>query len=113
MRDEKEYIDKVIWVDNPHLVREGLKGGLITLPNGGKASVVVGRNEDGYEHVSIQLFVDRLPKWNEMCYVKNLFWDEDEEVVQIHPRKSEYINFTKALHLWRPVDGDFSILNKG
>lgn len=113
MRDEKEYIDKVIWDDDPYLVRNGLKAGLITLPKGQKASVVVGRNEDGMEHVSIQLFCDRLPKWNEMCYVKDLFWGEEEEVVQIHPKKSQYVNFTEALHLWRPVDGDFSILNKG
>lgn len=113
MREEKDYLDKVIWDDDPRLLKRGLKAGYIVFPKGQKASVVVGRNENGMEHVSIQMFVDRLPKWNEMCFIKDIFWDEEEEVVQIHPKKSEYVNFTEALHLWRPVDGDFSILNKG
>ena len=39
--------------------------------------------------------------------------DEEEKVVQIHPKKSEYVNMTEALHLWRPIDGDFSRLNSG
>lgn len=111
MRDEKEYLDKVLWDDDPALLHRGLKAGMITFPKGQKASVVVGRNEHGMEHVSIEMFVDRLPKWNEMCFIKDIFWDEEEKVVQIHPKKSEYINITEALHLWRPVDGDFSRLN--
>lgn len=111
MRDEKEYAEKVLWDDNPILLKQGIRSGYITLPRGQKASVCVGRNEGGMEHVSIQLFVDRLPKWNEMCYIKDLFWKEEEKVVQIHLSKSEYVNFVEALHLWRPTNGDFSILN--
>lgn len=114
MRNEKEYIDKVKWDEHPALLGTGTKSGYIVFPKGKIASVCVGRNEDGMEHVSIQfLNVDRLPKWDEMCYVKDLFWDDEEMVVQIHPKKSEYVNMTEALHLWRPVDGDFSRLNNG
>jgi hypothetical protein len=37
-----------------------------------------------------------------MCFVKNLFWDPDECVVQFHPPESEYINnHPNVLHLWR------------
>ena len=37
-----------------------------------------------------------------MCFVKNLFWGEDETVVQFHPPKSEYVNnHPYCLHLWR------------
>lgn len=55
----------------------------------------------GWEHVSVSI-ADRTPTWVEMCAVKNLFWDDDEVVVQFHPRKKDYVNchpFT--LHLWR------------
>lgn len=111
MRDEKEYKSKIMWKTTP-LMSENIKGGLIELPTGVRASVVVGRNEDGMEHVSIELFARRLPTWNEMCFIKNIFWNEEEMVVQIHPKASEYVNITESLHLWRPIDGDFSRLNR-
>jgi hypothetical protein len=49
--------------------------------------------------------VKRCPTWEEMCYMKDLFWDEEEEVMQLHPPKSEWIsNHPYCLHLWRPVN---------
>lgn len=55
----------------------------------------------GWEHVSVSLQT-RCPTWEEMCRVKNLFWDGDDCVVQYHPPKSEYINnHPFCLHLWR------------
>ena len=55
----------------------------------------------GWEHVSVS-FPDRCPTWEEMCFVKNQFWGEDDLVVQLHPPKSEYIDNHKfCLHLWR------------
>ena len=75
--------------------------------------VGVGTNEGGYEHVSVSLRrrerreikpVDRCPTWGEMCYIKDLFWKDDEEVIQYHPAKSEYVNLSSyCLHLWRPL----------
>ncbi len=65
----------------------------------------------GWEHVSVSITstqrkVERCPTWEEMCYVKNLFWHEDETVIQIHPAKSEYVNNHEyCLHLWRPTNG--------
>jgi hypothetical protein len=39
-----------------------------------------------------------------MCFVKGIFWDEDDVVIQFHPRKGEYVNnHPYCLHLWRPV----------
>ena len=39
-----------------------------------------------------------------MCFIKGLFWDEEDVVIQYHPAKSEYVNrHEKCLHLWRPV----------
>lgn len=58
-------------------------------------------SETGWDHVSVSL-VNRCPSWEEMCQIKNLFWDEDECVVQFHPPKSEYVNNAiYCLHLWK------------
>ncbi len=55
----------------------------------------------GWEHVSVSL-QHRVPVWREMCSIKDLFWDEEDLVIQYHPPKSEYINcHPRTLHLWR------------
>lgn len=110
MRDIKEINSKVMWKkDSPF---QTMKAGFIELPTKARASVIVGFNEDGWEHVSIELYARRLPTWEEMCFIKDIFWEDEENVVQIHPKKSEYVNMTEALHLWRPVNGDWGLLNK-
>lgn len=64
----------------------------------------------GWEHVSVSLAkkkhrVERCPTWVEMCFIKDVFWDEEERVVQYHPPKSEYISMHPyCLHLWRPTN---------
>ena len=88
-----------------------LYSGYITLSNGHKGSIIAGRNEEGWEHVSICLY-NRQPSWDEMCEVKDIFWDDEEQVVQIHPRKSQYVNITEAFHLWRPSNGDWVKMNE-
>jgi hypothetical protein len=62
-----------------------------------------------WEHVSISLpGQNRCPTWLEMCNMKNLFWREDETVIQYHPAKKDYINFHSfVLHLWLPIGVDF------
>lgn len=57
----------------------------------------------GWEHVSVSVEgAERCPTWEEMCFVKDLFWDDEEAVIQFHPPKSQYVNFHKyCLHLWR------------
>lgn len=55
----------------------------------------------GWEHVSVSVY-NRCPTWDEMNYVKNIFWSEDDVVIQIHPSKSDYVNnHPYCLHLWR------------
>jgi len=74
----------------------------------------------GWEHVSITLHqkvsqtrrkaVKRTPTWSEMCYVKSLFWDDEEAVMQLHPLKSQHVNrHDYCLHLWRPVRQDIPL----
>jgi hypothetical protein len=57
-----------------------------------------------WEHVSVSL-PDRCPSWQDMCFIKSLFWNDPEDVVvQYHPAKSAYVNAHEfCLHLWRPV----------
>jgi len=55
----------------------------------------------GWEHVSVSL-ASRCPSWNEMCYVKELFWKPEECVVQFHPPEVDYVNIHPfVLHMWR------------
>lgn len=64
-------------------------------------------HEHGWEHVSVTCR-DRSPFWDEMCFVKGIFWHEDECVVQYHPPKSEYVNcHPYCLHLWKMMSGAF------
>lgn len=67
----------------------------------------------GWEHVSAHTqelqkrkgnrrWVQRTPTWDEMCLVKDAFWDAEECVVQFHPPASEYVNnCAYSLHMWR------------
>lgn len=66
----------------------------------------------GWEHVSVSMSNGKPPNWSIMCAVKDLFWEEEDVVVQFHPRKSEYVNFHEGcLHLWRKVGEDFPTPN--
>lgn len=56
----------------------------------------------GWDHVSVSLG-HRCPSWDEMCFVKELFFRDDEVVYQLHPAKRDYLsNHPYCLHMWRP-----------
>lgn len=63
-----------------------------------------------WEHVSVSLTskkrkIERCPTWEEMCYVKDIFWYVDEVVIQFHPAKSDYVSMHNyCLHLWKPIN---------
>ena len=72
-----------------------------------------GCDEVPWEHVSIRIgykkyhgkMAERIPTWEEMCMVKEIFWTEEETVMQLHPRTADYVNFHPCvLHLWRPLN---------
>lgn len=61
-----------------------------------------------WEHVSVHM-VDNgkqeTPTWDEMCIIKDMFWDEEDCVLQYHPPRSHYVNHHEhVLHLWRSTD---------
>ncbi len=66
-----------------------------------------------WEHVSVHVMtgkIERVPTWNEMCKIKDLFWSESDCVIQYHPPKSVYVDTHKfCLHLWRPMHTDIPI----
>ena len=57
----------------------------------------------GWEHVSVSPCKRHItPSWDDMCMVKDIFWHDDEAVIQIHPPKKDYVNNKgNCLHLWR------------
>lgn len=65
-----------------------------------------------WEHVSVHAAValtgniktDRTPTWEEMDYVKGLFWDDSDVVMQLHINDGNKVNnHPHTLHLWRPT----------
>lgn len=86
-----------------------------TAPDGGCGEIwkagkpfasVIWSNGGGWEHVSIAPYERKhVPTWDEMCRLKDMFFHDDEVVVQYHPAKSEYVNnLPNCLHLWRPLN---------
>lgn len=80
-------------------------------PRGEKLKVIASDASEpesaGWEHVSISC-EHRTPNWTEMCYVKELFWEPEDCVVQFHPPKSDYVNHHPfVLHMWRWTKGEF------
>lgn len=72
----------------------------IPMPKWQKLKVIVS-DGGGWDHVSVSL-QNRTPHWEEMCHVKDLFFEPFETVVQFHPSIEEYVNnHPYCLHLWR------------
>ena len=79
---------------------------MIMGPKGAMLKVIASAGY-GWEHVSVSC-ENRCPNWPEMCFIKNLFWDDEEVVVQFHPKKSEYVNVHPyCLHLWKKEGEDW------
>lgn len=103
---------------NKHRVRSGLYAsddsfgfnGMFefALPGEARRIRCLASNGEGWQHVSVS-FGSRsktCPPWELMCRIKDMFWEDTDAVIQIHPAKSEYVNFHPAcLHLWRCIDG--------
>ena len=70
----------------------------------GKTYNVIASNGGGWEHISVSN-EKHIPSWKVMSKIKDLFFNENETVVQFHPPKSEYVNIHKnCLHLWRSLE---------
>lgn len=75
----------------------------------GEKMTIIASDGGGWDHVSVSVS-DRCPTWDEMCIVKNLFFDDSETVVQYHPRKELYIDLHPfTLHLWKKQGEQFEL----
>ena len=76
---------------------------MVKLPDCKTCSVIWSDNEAGWEHVSISpMHKFSIPSWEDMCVLKDIFFNNEEEAYQIHPKKSEYVNLSQnCLHLWK------------
>lgn len=81
----------------------GFNGAFIIRANGGPKLAIICGTGGGWEHVSVSLET-RCPTWKEMNFVKDLFWEETETVMQLHPPKKDWVNcHPYCLHLWKPI----------
>ena len=69
---------------------------------------IIATDGAGWEHVSVHCQHKNgkqyIPTWEQMNLVKDLFWGDEDMVMQLHPAKSQYINnHPCTLHLWRPI----------
>jgi hypothetical protein len=83
--------------------REGRRHALSTREHSAVPLKVIASDGEGWEHVSVSL-PTRCPTWAEMAFIKSLFWDGADCVVQFHPPETEYVNnHPFCLHLWKPT----------
>ena len=76
-------------------------------PEPGWQLIVIASDGEDWEHVSVRAHNGkrgRTPTWREMCWIKDQFWDDEDECVQYHPKRSAYVNCHQdVLHIWRPI----------
>jgi hypothetical protein len=84
---------------NDYRIQDGILGsteesgnhGAWTIPFASFILHVIASDGMGWEHVSVSLS-HRTPHWRERCFIKDVFWDEEEVVMQSHPTQSESVN---------------------
>jgi len=90
---------------------------VIGSPEPGWHLALIASDGEGWEHVSVHAFRGesvnakklqlRTPNWKEMAHVKDVCWDGEDVVMQLHPKRSEYVNnHPHVLHLWRPLHAE-------
>lgn len=83
-------------------VEDGYDGMQATLKYGSRVFCVIASWGMGWDHVSVSMKREA-PSWDLMCMIKDMFFRDDEVVLQYHPAKASYVNVHKhCLHLWRP-----------
>jgi hypothetical protein len=88
---------------------------IIASPRGNNLICIA--SDGGYwDHVSVEAELpmkglkQRCPYWDEMCFIKDLFWAEDECALQYHPKKKDYKNLHRfVLHIWKPRRGSIPV----
>lgn len=103
---------------NKHRVRRGPFGsddsigfnGMFEFALPGEARKIrcIASDGAGWRHVSVSFGPTNrsCPSRDLMCRVKDMFWTDEDCVVQFHPPKADYVNnHAGCLHLWQKLDG--------
>ena len=80
---------EILKIERLKVISTGIDGGVgeIYFPAQREPMAVVWSFGGGWEHVSVS-YRRRVPTWAEMCKVKDMFWNDEETVVQYHPKKN-------------------------
>lgn len=63
----------------------------------------------GWDHISVST-KDHCPTWDQMNWVKDLFFVPECCVIQFHPPKSKYVNnHPFVLHMWHKQGVDYEL----
>jgi hypothetical protein len=78
--------------------------GLFIISRNGKVLRCIVSDQLNWDHVSVSIENGKYPPtWDDMSFIKDLFFDDEETVIQYHPPKSRYVNIHPGvLHMWRP-----------
>jgi len=91
MKKDLSHLDRLV-------VSKGKDGGRYEFAQ----MVVIASWGGGWDHVSASK-KNECPSWGEMDYIKSLFFEDCEVVMQLHVDKKNHINnHPYCLHLWRP-----------
>jgi hypothetical protein len=85
--------------------------GLFMVPGVGRGLLLIQASDGGgWEHVSVSVPGGKTcPAWEEMDFVKRLFWDDTDCVAQLHVPRKDWVNFhPRTLHLWRKVGEEWA-----
>ncbi len=104
----------------PYRIRDGRMGsdssfgnnGLFWVRRGQITLQIIASDGMGWDHVSVVPVnartyrpIYRVATWEEMAFVKHLFFEDAECAVEYHPPKSDHISaHNYCLHLWRSQD---------
>lgn len=92
-----------VYLDKIQVSHDGIKGYLIV----DKVDMsFIASWGGGWDHVSVApLRSYKVPTWDMMCKIKQIFFKPSEAVIQIHPPEDQYVNNkVNCLHLWRAND---------
>ena len=113
-----------------HRVRDGVlasdagygNNGAFDVPFDKVTMCVVASSEAGWDHVSVRTEERnaticghcsvhvKTPIWDEMDYIRKLFFRGDEWVIQYHAPTDKHVNnHPHVLHLWRSQDEDMPV----
>lgn len=99
-------IDEILESKRVVIIRKSFDGFQAMIHIRGWQGTIQASWDAGWDHVSVApLKRNYIPSWEDMCAIKEVFFKDDESVIQIHPPKDEYVNnMPNCLHLWRAND---------